>query len=273
MTRNEASRRAEASWRALTRGGRTQRSFDWIATERCAMRLHRSHRGSWWNTDSGPLDKAGVDAVGERIRPFSRPRASLLQVVIRTDSYGDALRAGRRGGPAGRTFCSCGHRDPVYDARSQGGAGRFGDVERRGSGQAACDMKAGLAMNAIRDYAARNNLAQRAGMFALYTADEGDRLFPADLRRLFFASSGARRAPRPVFNAEPAAERASSPRKAGKVSCVSSDRRRADACRQKPCTTAWQRDRGDRPPKRHAIGTGSRREARDQLHVGNGGGR
>jgi glutamate carboxypeptidase len=92
---------------------------DWIAAERDTV---LGLIETLVNTDSGSLDKAGVDAVGAHIRAF------LLQRGIASDTvpnarYGDGVRAtvGGRSGAGNGTILLMGHRDTVY---TQGEAAR-----------------------------------------------------------------------------------------------------------------------------------------------------
>ena len=126
---------------ALTEAER--KVLDWIAGERAAI---LDLIETLVNTDSGSHDKAGVDAVGERIRAFLHARGIACD-TIRNDRFGDGIRA-RVGEGGGRNILLMGHRDTVY---GPGEAARrpFRVADGRGSGPGCCDMKAGLAMNVI----------------------------------------------------------------------------------------------------------------------------
>ena len=73
------------------------------------------------NTDGGSYDKAGVDAVGERVKAFCGRHAIPVEVIPGRD-YGDCLRAtveaGEGAAPASgnrqRNILLMGHRDTVF---------------------------------------------------------------------------------------------------------------------------------------------------------------
>src|SRR5215472_11158007 len=174
---------------ALTAGER--KVLDWIAGERGAI---LGLIETLVNTDSGSHDKAGVDAVGERIRAFLEPRGIACD-TIRNERFGDGIRA-RVGESGARHILLMGHRDTVY-GRGEAARRPFRVVDGRGSGPGCCDMKAGLAMNAIV-LAACKAFGAPAPMVALFTADE--EIGSPSSRALI--EDEARRA-RAVFNAEP----------------------------------------------------------------------
>jgi glutamate carboxypeptidase len=165
--------------------------LDWIAGER-ATTLGLIE--ALVNTDSGSFDKAGVDAVGARIRTFVQDRGIGCD-VIPNERYGDAVRA-TVGDGGGRTILLMGHRDTVY-GRGEAAQRPFRVAAGRGSGPGCCDMKAGLAMNAIV-LAAFKTFGAPAPLVGLFTADE--EIGSPSSRALIEAE--ARRA-RAVFNAEP----------------------------------------------------------------------
>ncbi len=164
---------------------------DWIAGERAAI---LGLIETLVNTDSGSFDKAGVDAAGARIREFLEARG-IASDAVRNDRFGDGIRA-RVGDGGARHVLLMGHRDTVY---GPGEAARrpFRIVDGRGSGPGCCDMKAGLAMNAIV-LAACKTFGAAAAVVALFTADE--EIGSPSSRALI--EEEARRA-RAVFNAEP----------------------------------------------------------------------
>jgi len=174
---------------ALTAGER--KVLDWIAGERGAI---LGLIETLVNTDSGSHDKAGVDAVGERIRAFLEPRGIACD-TIRNERFGDGIRA-RVGEGGARHIVLMGHRDTVY-GRGEAARRPFRVVDGRGSGPGCCDMKAGLAMNAIV-LAACKAFGAPAPVVALFTADE--EIGSPSSRALI--EDEARRA-RAVFNAEP----------------------------------------------------------------------
>ncbi len=175
---------------ALTEAER--KVLDWIAGERAAI---LDLIETLVNTDSGSFDKAGVDAAGERVRAFLHARGIATDTVA-NDKYGDGIRATVGEGGANSTILLMGHRDTVYQ---QGEAARrpFRVDDGRGSGPGCCDMKAGLAMNAIV-LAAFKQFGPPGPLVALFTADE--EIGSPSSRALI--EQEARRA-RAVFNAEP----------------------------------------------------------------------
>ena len=175
---------------ALTEAER--KVLDWIAGERAAI---LGLIETLVNTDSGSYDKAGVDAAGARIRAFLSARGIATDTVA-NDTYGDGIRATIGEGGANSTILLMGHRDTVYQ---QGEAAKrpFRVADGRGSGPGCCDMKAGLAMNAIV-LAAFKQFGPPGPMVALFTADE--EIGSPSSQALI--EQEARRA-RAVFNSEP----------------------------------------------------------------------
>ena len=165
--------------------------LDWIAGERAAI---LDLIETLVNTDSGTHDKAGVDAVGARIRAFLGARG-IDSDTIANDRFGDAIRA-RVGDGGGRPVLLMGHRDTVY---GPGEAARrpFRITDGRGSGPGCCDMKAGLAMNAIV-LAAFKTFGAPSPMVALFTSDE--EIGSPSSKELIMREARAARA---VFNSEP----------------------------------------------------------------------
>jgi glutamate carboxypeptidase len=174
---------------ALT--GEERKVLDWIAGERAAV---LGLIETLVNTDSGSHDKAGVDAAGERIRDFLHARGIATDVVA-SDRYGDGIRATVGAGGAD-TVLLMGHRDTVY-GRGEAARRPFRVVDGRGSGPGCCDMKAGLAMNAIV-LAAFKTFGAPGPVVGLFTSDE--EIGSPSSRALI--EQEARRA-RAVFNAEP----------------------------------------------------------------------
>jgi len=174
---------------ALTEAER--KVVDWIAAERAAT---LGLIEALVNTDSGSLDKAGVDAAGACIRGFLHARGIACDVVP-NERYGDGIRA-TVGETDGRTILLMGHRDTVY-ARGEAARRPFRVTDGRGSGPGCCDMKAGLAMNAIV-LSAFKTFGPPGPLVALFTADE--EIGSPSSRALI--EQEARRA-RAVFNAEP----------------------------------------------------------------------
>src|SRR3982074_3639857 len=231
---------------ALTEAER--RVGEWIADERAAT---LGLIEALVNTDSGSLDKAGVDAAGERIRGFLAARGIACDVV-RNDRYGDGIRA-TVGDGDGRPILLMGHRDTVY-ARGEAARRPFRVTDGRGSGPGCCDMKAGLAMNAIV-LSAFKTFGPPGPLVALFTADE--EIGSPSSRALI--EQEARRA-RAVFNAEP-----------GRPNGGGGTARQGRACGQQP-RRRGERDRGDGAQDRRSA-PADRSRARDRLQCRHGGGR
>src|SRR5262249_35983027 len=87
-----------------------QKILDWLAEQRPAMLALLGHLV---NTDSGSYDKAGVDAVGERIRGFLDANG-IAHDTVAHERYGDAIRATIGGGEQNSTILLMGHRDTVF---------------------------------------------------------------------------------------------------------------------------------------------------------------
>ena len=144
--------------------------LDWLASQRDAMLdLVRA----LVDIDSGSYDKAGVDAVGARLRAFLSAH-DIASSVIGNDRFGDAIRAqvdNVAGGAANAPVLLLGHRDTVFPA---GEAGRrpFYIVDGHGSGPGCCDMKAGVVINAFVLAALARFAAAPSPVTALFTADE-----------------------------------------------------------------------------------------------------
>src|SRR6478672_4313819 len=64
------------------------------------------------NIDGGSYDKAGVDAVGARLRNFLEEQGIACETIA-NESLGDALRA-TVGGPSNSAIMLMGHRDTVF---------------------------------------------------------------------------------------------------------------------------------------------------------------
>src|SRR3984957_13449263 len=114
-------------------GGTETAVLSWLTDQKSAMLdLVRS----LVDIDSGSYDKAGVDAVGARLRAFLIEHGVTLSLVP-DDRFGDAIRAqvnNQAEGAAGRANAPVlllGHRDTVFPA---GEAGRrpFRVVDGRG---------------------------------------------------------------------------------------------------------------------------------------------
>jgi glutamate carboxypeptidase len=168
--------------------------LDWIAGEReTVVGLIET----LVNTDSGSFDKAGVDAAGEHIRSFLH-RHGIVTDVVPNARYGDGIRATVGGASAARngTILLMGHRDTVY-TRGEAARRPFRVAGGRGSGPGCCDMKAGIAMNALV-LAAFAQFGGPGPLVGLFTADE--EIGSPSSQPLI--EEEARRA-RAVFNSEP----------------------------------------------------------------------
>ena len=164
---------------------------DWIAGERATV---LDLIETLVNTDSGSLDKAGVDAAGAHIRTFLHQRG-IASDVVPNARYGDGIRATVAGSGVG-TILLMGHRDTVY-TRGEAARRPFRVAGGRGSGPGCCDIKAGLAMNALV-LAAFAQFGAPGPLVGLFTADE--EIGSPSSKALI--EQEARRA-RAVFNAEP----------------------------------------------------------------------
>ena len=166
--------------------------LDWLAAQRPAMLALLE---ALVNTDSGSYDKAGVDAVGARLRGFLETHA-IAHDVIPDDRFGDAVRASVGSGP-NTTILLMSHRDTVFP---QGEAARrpFRIEDERAYGPGVADMKPGLVMNAFVLAAFAKFGGAPAPLVGLFTGDE--EIGSPFSRPLIEAE--ARRA-RAVFNAEP----------------------------------------------------------------------
>lgn len=146
------------------------------------------------NIDSGSLDKAGVDEVGDRLSEFFAAHAIRTETV--PDSrYGDALRCSL-GGDKAKPVLLLGHRDTVFPKGET--AGRPFRIENgRAYGPGVADMKAGLVMNAFV-FAAFSKFSPKTPLVCLCTGDEE---IGSPYSRAIIEQEGRRA--RAVFNAEP----------------------------------------------------------------------
>src|SRR5262249_2549554 len=141
---------------------------DWIAGERATV---LGLIETLVNTDSGSHDKAGVDAAGTHIRAFLRERG-IASDVVANERYGDGIRAtldGRSGAGKGPILL-LGPRDTVY-TRGEAARRPFRIADGRGFGPGCCDMKAGLAINALV-LSAFAKFGAFGTLVGLFTADE-----------------------------------------------------------------------------------------------------
>jgi glutamate carboxypeptidase len=123
------------------------------------------------NVDSGSYDKAGVDAVGERLRRFLNEQG-IATVTIPNQRYGDVLKAQvAGGGGSNKPIVLMGHRDTVFP---KGEAARrpFRIENGRAFGPGVCDMKGGLVLNAFVLAAYQHCGGAPAPLLGLFTSDE-----------------------------------------------------------------------------------------------------
>src|SRR5436309_13697139 len=147
------------------------------------------------NIDGGSYDKAGVDAVGARLRAFLEEQGIVCE-TIENETFGDALRA-TVGGPSNSAIMLMGHRDTVFP-KGEPTRRPFKIENGKAYGPGVADMKAGLVMNAFVLAAFAKFGGAPAPLVGLFTADE--EIGSPSSRGLIEAE--ARRA-RAVFNAEP----------------------------------------------------------------------
>ena len=147
------------------------------------------------NIDGGSYDKAGVDAVGTRIRAFLESHEIACETIA-NETYGDALRA-TVGGPSNAAIMLMGHRDTVFP-KGEPTRRPFRIENGRAYGPGVSDMKAGLVMNAFVLAAFRKFGGAPAPLVGLFTSDE--EIGSPACRPIIEAE--ARRA-RAVFNSEP----------------------------------------------------------------------
>lgn len=146
----------------------------WLATQEQAMLAALEQLV---NTDGGSYDKAGVDAVGARIKEFCESHGLTVETV-KGERHGDCLRAilphegtaPTRGNHAANIVLM-GHRDTVFPK---------GEPERRpftiqggrAYGPGVADMKAGLVMNMFVLAAFAKFGGAPGPMVGLFTGDE-----------------------------------------------------------------------------------------------------
>jgi glutamate carboxypeptidase len=147
------------------------------------------------NIDGGSYDKAGVDAVGVRIRAFLESHDITCETIA-NETYGDALRA-TVGGPSNSAIMLMGHRDTVFP-KGEPTRRPFKIEDGKAYGPGVADMKAGLVMNAFVLAAFKKFGGAPAPLVGLFTSDE--EIGSPACRPIIEAE--ARRA-RAVFNSEP----------------------------------------------------------------------
>ncbi|HWL83241.1 MAG TPA: M20 family metallopeptidase [Roseomonas sp.] len=175
------------------------RITEWLATQQGAMLAELE---AMVNIDGGSYDKAGVDAVGERVKAFCAQYGIPVEVVP-GQKHGDCLRAtvadteSASAGNAQRNIVLMGHRDTVFPK---------GEPERRpfrvengiATGPGVCDMKAGLVQNMFVLAAFAQFGGAPGPLVGLFTGDE--EIGSPEGRPVIEAE--ARKA-RVVFNSEP----------------------------------------------------------------------
>src|SRR5437016_3121109 len=166
--------------------------LDWLASQRPVMLALLEELV---NTDSGSYDKAGVDAVGERIRGFLDSQG-ITHDSIADVRFGDVVRA-TVGQSSNSSILLMGHRDTVFP-KGEAARRRFRIENGRAYGPGVADMKAGLVMNAFVLAAFQKFGGAPAPLVGLFTSDE--EIASPSSRAVIEAE--ARRA-RAVFNAEP----------------------------------------------------------------------
>jgi glutamate carboxypeptidase len=147
--------------------------------------------------DSGSYDKAGVDAVGEKLRAFLAAH-NVTSSALANDRFGDAIRAQVDSGAGwSAPVLLLGHRDTVFPA---GEAARrpFRIIDGHGLGPGCGDMKAGVVINAFVLAALARFAAAPSPVVALFTADE--EIGSPSSKALIKESAQTARA---VFNSEP----------------------------------------------------------------------
>ena len=141
---------------------------DWLASQKEAM---LALLGEVVNLDSGSYDKAGVDAVGDRIREFLTSQG--IDSEVTPDSkFGDAINAtvGNSGG-SNRPILLMGHRDTVFP-KGEVARRPFRIEDGRAYGPGVVDMKGGLVLNAFVLAAFKRFGGAPAPLAGLITSDE-----------------------------------------------------------------------------------------------------
>src|SRR5437667_152172 len=94
----------------MTSGGQSEKAVvEWLGGQKSAMLTLLEEIV---NIDGGSYDKAGVDAVGARLRKFLEEQDVACE-TIENEKFGDALRA-TVGGPSNSAIMLMGHRDTVF---------------------------------------------------------------------------------------------------------------------------------------------------------------
>ncbi|WP_206931694.1 M20 family metallopeptidase [Roseococcus thiosulfatophilus] len=146
----------------------------WLATQQQAM---LDVLADLVNTDGGSYDKAGVDAVGARIKAFCESHGLKVETV-KGERFGDCLRAilphegtaPTRGNHAANIVLM-GHRDTVFP-KGEPERRPFTIKDGRAYGPGVADMKAGLVMNMFVLAAFAKFGGAPGPMVGLFTGDE-----------------------------------------------------------------------------------------------------
>src|SRR3954453_6913851 len=147
------------------------------------------------NIDGGSYDKAGVDAVGARIRTFLEAHGIACETIA-NETFGDALRA-TVGGPSNSAIMLMGHRAKVFP-KGEPTRRPFKIENGKAYGPGVADMKAGLVMNAFVLAAFQKFGGAPAPLVGLFTSDE--EIGSPACRPIIEAEAKRARA---VFNFEP----------------------------------------------------------------------
>jgi glutamate carboxypeptidase len=177
-------------------GARNEAVLDWLSTQHEAM---IGLLETLVNTDGGSYDKAGVDAVGARLREFLEGEGIPCETTADT-RFGDALRATVPAGANARMNSSIvlmGHRDTVFP-KGEPSRRPFRIENGRAYGPGVADMKAGLVMNAFVLAAFKRHGGSPAPLVGLFTSDE--EIGSPFSRPIIEAEARKARA---VFNSEP----------------------------------------------------------------------
>ncbi len=148
------------------------------------------------NIDSGSYNKAGVDAVGARLRTHLETHGVACETISNA-TYGDCLRARVGGGGGKRNVLIMGHRDTVFPDGTAA-ARPFRIEGTRATGPGVADMKSGLVMNSFVLEAFQRFGGAPYPLVGLYTADE--EIASPSSRTIIEAEARQARA---VFNSEP----------------------------------------------------------------------
>jgi len=170
-----------------------QAILDYLAQQRDAM---IALLAELVNIDSGSYNKAGVDAVGARLRAHLEAHGVVCETIPHA-TYGDCLRARVGGGAGERNILVMGHRDTVFPGGAAA-ARPFRIEGARATGPGVADMKSGLVMNSFILEAFQRFGGAPCPLVGLYTADE--EIASPSSRTIIEAEARQARA---VFNSEP----------------------------------------------------------------------